>query len=252
MIKTMLLICVIWPLNGCILNQHTPEGLSEKQICFVNRHSSLVPYPCALLRLRGYTKAHVYADPDYSTYTQFRVLELRLLDQPARIWDGSHGGAGIYPLLVWGYADDNIVFSPGFNPEAFLGHGGIGDEYYRIQRDTRDSGNRDAEFNIADKPIPGDMSAGVMRFQLIPVKIETNGRSTSKYILNHSMIVFLLNVENCWTQIRSWSDDPKYRQQVILIRKTIAEMADAHLKRWPDFRWTAKQQKIVDWCKAVQ
>lgn len=246
----ILCVSMLVTLGGCHSSSGNP---TQYELAFLNcRPEGPQPYPCANLRLIAATPLHVYRDPDDAKFVQFRLDRVQMLNGPAEIAAGTFTGNSPMPFLVYQEAAENIICAPGFNPEVVLTQHAIDDAYGKIQKATEANGDWDADYRRAAETcahlgVPGRP----VRIPFVSLHVNVSPENAQGIAVNHSMLVFLLGLDDVWADLHRVYNDPKDKKAVILICKTIDQMAMAHHEKWPDYRWDSKQQHVIDWCHLI-
>jgi len=237
-------------LGGC----HSSSGASRQyEVAFFNcRPDELQPYPCANLRIIAATRLHIYRDPDEAKFVRFRLDGVQVLESSKEMAAGSFRGNSPLPFLVYQEAVENIICVPGFNPEVVLTQHALDDVYGKIQKTTKANGDRDADYRALAEACARAGSPGkLVRIPLVPLRFDASPGKPQGIAVNHSMLVFLLGLDDVWTDLRRAYDEPKNKKAVGLICRTIDQMARAHHQKWPAYKWNDKQQRVIEWCHSI-
>ncbi len=223
---------------------------SNLRVTVASTEDAMHVYPCANVGVVGATPFHVWKDPDSTQCTEFRLAGVQLLVGPTTRFDRAPYSPGQrVGLLVRQETSTNILFAPGYNP-VHLGDGGFWAKYEGIRRvnpamdgDYRAAVDAAQLFKYDEK---GGLTIG-----LVPVSSGGSTGTVARSRVDHSMLVFLLELDDVWASLRTAHGDPKDKEAVILIGKTIDQMAKAHHEKWPDYKWDSKPQHVIDWCHSV-
>jgi len=244
-------ILLLVALGGC----HSSAAPSTQyEVAFFScRPDGPTPYPCSNLRLIAATPLHVYRDPDDTKFTRFHLDKIDILKGPTELATGSFCGGSSLPFLVYQEATESIICAPGFNPEVVLTQHSLDDAYGKIQNATKTQTDLDADYRRAAEVCAFLGTPGKpVRIPLVPLYAKiVDGGNTQDVAVNHSMLVFLLDLDDVWTDLRRLYNDQSHKKAVILVCKTIEQMAKAHREKWPMYKWNEKQQRVIDWCHSI-
>lgn len=238
-------ICVLL-VSGC---GHGPmENMeSARPVLLKDGNGAVNVYPAVNVGLIASTEWHLLQDPDVMPYTRFRLHGLQILTGPSAEFVRAPYQPGVGAFgIVRQERSSNVVLAPGFNP-VFVGDGGFWSQYRRIQQGNTQI---DADYLSAERsaqPYKYDAQDRLI-ISMIPVRREGTGPSIQ---VNHSMLVFLLGLNNVWEDVRRAQKKAEAVEAIKLICRTVADMAQAHRKKWPDYQWSNQQRKIIDWCETV-
>lgn len=234
---------------GCYYSA-TPEP--PRQVLFFNcTGETLLPYPCANLKLFAATPIHFYADPDETPFTRFRLDKVDVINGLAEISAGSVTGGSPFPFLVSQERGENIICAPGFNPVIVATQHSLDDAYQRIQATAKAQGDLDADYRKAEEECAHLGTPGrPVKIPMVPLHAGAPGAKGQRIAINHSMLVFLLSLDDVWGGLK-WQNTPKNREGIRLLCETIVAMVDAHAEKWPSYRWTGRESRIIKWCRSI-
>ena len=226
--------------------------------------STLRPvYPCANLALLARTPPHRWQDPCEARFSLFKIdgiYVLRHSRQPL-LTPSYNPGYGSMLCAVHERCG-NVLFAPGFNPSGnprvILWDGVLRDdarsfwtEYKRVKKATLESGDLDKDYREAADALRAK-AAAQGRVVLIPLHSSSDGvAGKERLLVNHSMLVFLLNQRRIWRDLRSCYRRGKGREAITLICRTVSLIAEAHRKKWPSHTWETRHKQIIEWCDKV-
>ena len=85
----------------------------------------------------------------------------------------------------------------------------------------------------------------------MPLRSVSKENGIETILVNHSLLVFLLDRREIWQDLRWRYRREEDREAIRLICKTIDEVAKAHDEKWPDYAWPDKHKKIIKWCNSI-
>lgn len=248
--SVLLCMSLLIALTGC----HSSSGAARQyEVAFFNcKPDGLQPYPCANLRVIAATPLHVYSDPDEKKFVRFRLDVAQVVENCTELTAGSFQGHSPLPFLVYQEAVENIICAPGFNPKVVLTQHALDHAYGEIQRSARTSGDWDADYRALAEACSREGSPGKpLRIPLVPLRFDASPGKSQGIAVNHSMLVFLVRLDGVWADLRRAYAEPENEEAVILICRTIDQMARVHRQKWPVYKWSDGEQRVIDWCRSI-
>lgn len=240
-------ILALWAAGGCYM-ESPPAARAHEEVSL----STKLPRRLANLRLVASTPVHIWQDPDYTRMSEFRLQTVELVGVTDKLRDSATGGGAIYPFLVWQTAEGNVLFAPGFNPESVMTAGSFDDQYYEIQTKTKQADDMDRDFRMAeDARPPLHVTGQPFRIDPIPLYAGEPQSGRRRVQVDHSMLVFLLGLDRVWSDLWWRYREKDSKEAVVVVCKTMVAADEAHRQKWPEYKWDTRQQRILDWCKAV-
>jgi len=233
--------------TGCV---STPlDQPTEGPIMIVDARTAHAVYPCANVSATASTLWHFWQDPCKAKFSLFRTQQIQVMTKPGEIIRRApyKVGEGLF-YIERHETSSNIIFAPGFNP-ARLGDGHFWEDYHRLrEQDSR----MDVDFLDAEESIQQfRYGQGQLTIAMIPLRSSMPDSGTDRIAVDHSMLVFLLGLDDVWTDLRRLYNDQSHKKAVVLVCKTIEQMAMAHREKWPMHKWNGKQQRVIDWCHSI-
>jgi len=129
-----------------------------------------------------------------------------------------------------------------------VGKRGFYARYYAIRDATP---GYDSEFVSAEDVVIDEASDEELVLRLVPLCMPGENVASSRVTVNHSMLLFLLGLEDVWRDLRVVSERASQRDAVVLLCQAVYDMFQAHERRWPGYEWTPAQKRVVGWCDEI-
>jgi len=240
-------VLVLPVISGCLSNE---TGYSPTfSAIFKDQSDLLNTYPCVSLSIFGSTPWHMYQEPCTAPYS-LEIENIQVLRDPNEcVYGSQYMRRKSYSYLVRHQSADPLFLSPGFNPLPEMPYGPVWKKY----RDLRE---RESQYN-ADYPDLDKYSDqyqgqdGVVLISLIPLYSTDTAAGVKKIMVDHSMLVWLLDSREIWEGLHTFYEQRDGKEGVQLVAETICRMVAAHEEKWPGYLWTVEQKKVIEWYQTV-
>lgn len=253
---------IMYFLTGCSFP--SPQQGREYRLTISDNTKISSPYPCVSIGVVATTPWHMYEDPLKSPYSYFSVYQLDVvLKKGDNFWTTPYREGMGSVFMMRHQKSEEIIFAPGFNPVGSSGRRWLSivndeeygsdpsfwQEYIKLRQIN---GEWEKDFREVEKKVESHKSVGEqLEILLIPLYGINPASGIRRNLVNHSLLVWLLERKDLWSDLRGFYRKKDSREGVRLAAETVRQMVEAHEERWPEYSWSRGQKKIIDWCREV-
>jgi hypothetical protein len=240
-------VCLAVMTSGCASGPLSRP--SSGPIAVVAARGLKKPYPCVSLGVIASTPFHIWQDPCKARFSLFRVHDAQILGGPGDlVRRAPYKPGAAFCYVIRHERSSNIILAPGFNALA-LGDGAFWAEYYNLRKKNA---GLDADYGAAVASVDQlKRSEGQLVVSLIPLYATEPSSGEQKILVDHSMLIFLLGLEGVWNDLRRQHEHGETRDAIALICESISSIVLAYEKKWPSYKWTGRQKRIIEWCHSI-
>ena len=260
-ITFILCILVTTFLVGCAFPPSEERG--AKLVTLVDAMNNVTTYPCVSVGVVAETPWHFWEDPLKTHFSRFRVHHVQRLsgagDTQARTPYVSGEGSPL--LMIRNEESDEIVLAPGFNPvgsfawDFLIEKARSGKEpcfWSGYKRCRWSNEGLEEDFRKVESEIEVSQRSGEgWLVSLIPLYATDAETGQRRNLVNHCMLVWLLDRKDMWKDLRRFYKRDDSREGVRLATDTVTQMVAAHREKWPDHQWGKAQEGIIEWCAKI-
>lgn len=247
-------------INGCgMLPLEEPV---ERSVQVEDAMGNTNPYPCVSVGAVATTPWHMYEDPLKTPYSQFSVHHIDIVSKDGdKIWTSPYRVGMGFVFMMRHQKCDEIIFVPGFNPEGLIWSvyditdntsSSQPDFWWEYYKEREKNILFDADYRCIENllEIPNERGESLV-ISLIPLYGINPASGIRRNLVNHSLLVWLLERKDLWSDLRGFYRKKDSKEGVRLAAETVRQMVEAHEERWPEYPWTKGQKKIIEWCREV-